>query len=133
MNEGRSTWQVVKIGLSICAAMAFFLGVSYTMGIAFAQSLHDDVVASKSSPGDAISMQVGLGLLFGAIVGAVVRSVASPRPAWMGAIITVCSIVFLCGYYPGSNVAPRPSLLLPLVSIVVVFAVAFFRRRKATA
>jgi uncharacterized membrane protein YkvI len=129
MNEARSTWQIVKFGLILCTVMAFCLTVSYAMGIAFAERLHDDVVAGKSSPGDA----VGLGVLFGAIVGAFVRSAASLRPAWMGAIITVCSIVFLCGYYPGSNVAPRPSLLLPLVSIVVVFAVAFFRRRKATA
>ena len=133
MNEARSTWQIVKFGLIFCLCMAFFMGVSYAMGIAFAEGLHDDAVASKSSPGEAIYMQVGMGVLFGAIVGAVVRSAASLRPAWMGGIITVCSIVFLCGYYPGSNVVPRPSFLLPLVTIVMVLAVAFFRRRKAKA
>jgi hypothetical protein len=133
MNEARSTWQVVKIGLTICAAMAFFLGVSYGWGLASAQVLHDDLGAGKTSPGEAIYVQVFMGILFGLAVGAFVRWLASPRPAWMGAVITVCSIVFLCGYYPGSSVVPRPSFWFPLVFIVVIFAVAYVRIRKAKA
>jgi hypothetical protein len=129
MNEARSTWQIVKLGLIFCAVMAFSLTVSYMMGSGFAEGLHDDVVAGKSSAGDAI----GVGALFGAIVGASVRSVARLRPAWMGAVITVCSIVFLWAYCSGSNVVTRQSLLLPVVSIVVIFAVAYVRKRKAKA
>jgi hypothetical protein len=133
MNEARSTWQIVKIGLSICLGAAFSLGVSYLIGVASAQVLHDDLGAGKSSPGEAIYIQVFMGIVFGLAVGAFVRWLASPRPAWMGAIITVCSIVFLFGFYPGSKVVPRPSFWFPLVFIVVIFAVAFVRIHKAKA
>lgn len=133
MSEARKIWKMTKIGLLIFLGAVFTLGASYAMGVASAQSLHNDPTAKTSSPGEAIYFQVFLGVVFGLAVGAFVRWLASPRPAWMGAIITVCSIVFLYGYYPGSNVVPRPSFWFPLVFIVVIFAVAYVRLRNAKA
>jgi|HubBroStandDraft_6_1064221.scaffolds.fasta_scaffold742595_2 hypothetical protein len=124
MNDASDSQKKSKIGLGICLAIAFSILLSYAVGGGFALSARDNPGAN-GFPGGVIPQQVFLAVVVGGPIGTFVRWIMSRRPAWMGALITVCSIAFLFGFYPGSKVVPRQPLLFPLTFIAVIFSVAY--------
>jgi hypothetical protein len=129
MNDARETSEVSISGFSIFKRAAFSLGLSYFLGYTVAQNFHGDPVVSNGS-GEAVFVQLFMGVIFGLATGVFVRKIARPRPAWMGYLITVCSIVFLYAYYLGSKVVPRPPFWFPLALIVATIAIAYVRIPK---
>jgi hypothetical protein len=124
MNDASDIRKKFKIGLGICVATAVSIFFSSAVGGGFALAERDDP-GGGGFPGGVIAKDVFLAIIIGAPIGAFVRWIMSRRPAWMGVLITVCSIAFLYGFYPGSKVVPRQSWYFPLAFIVVIFSVAY--------